>query len=189
MVLFLDSLFCLVDLYVHPFTVQEYLDYWSFIISLEIDNIAFQDFFLIDLTILVFINILEATCWFLLKNLTGIYLKLHSINGYVWGESLSSVQFSSVTQSCPTLCNPMDCCTPGLPVHQQLLEFTQTHVHWVSDAIQPSHPLLPLSPPAFDLAQHQGLFQRVSCSHQVARVLKFQLEHQSFQWIFRTDFL
>ena len=94
MVLFLDSLFCLVDLYVHPFTVQEYLDYWSFIISLEIDNIAFQDFFLIDLTILVFINILEATCWFLLKNLTGIYLKLHSINGYVWGESLSSVQFS-----------------------------------------------------------------------------------------------
>ena len=99
------------------------------------------------------------------------------------------LQFSSVTQSCPTLCNPMDCCTPGLPVHQQLLEFTQTHVHWVSDAIQPSHPLLPLSPPAFDLAQHQGLFQRVSCSHQVARVLKFQLEHQSFQWIFRTDFL
>ena len=138
-------------------------------ISLEIDNIDFQDFFLIDLTILVFINILEATCWFLLKYLTGIYLKLHSIYGYILGESLSSVQFSLVIQLCPTLCNPMDCSTPGLPVYHPLLEFTQTHIHWVSDAIQPSHPLLPPSPPAFNLAQHQGLFQRVSYSHQVGQ--------------------
>ena len=68
-------------------------------------------------------------------------------------------QFSSVTQSCPTLCDPMDCSTPGLPVHHQLPEFSQTHVHWVSDAIQPSHPLSPPFPPAFDLSQHQGLFK------------------------------
>ena len=78
------------------------------------------------------------------------------------------IQFSSVTQSCPTLCDPMNCSTPGLPVHHQLPEFTQTHVHWVSDAIQPSHPLLFPSPPAFNLSEHQGLFQWVSSLHQVA---------------------
>ena len=104
-------------------------------------------------------------------------------------KKFSSVQFSSVAQSCPTLCNPMNCSTPGLPVHHQLPEFTQTHVHWVSDAIQPSHPLLSPSPPTFNLSQHQGLFKWVSSSHQVARVSEFQLQHQSFQWIFRTDFL
>ena len=74
-------------------------------------------------------------------------------------------QFSSVTQLCLTLCDPMDCSTPGLPVHYQLPELTQTHVHWVSDAIQPSHPLLSPSPPVFNLSQHQGLFQGVSSSH------------------------
>ena len=83
----------------------------------------------------------------------------------------------------------MDCSTPGLPVHHHLLEFTQTHVHGVSDAIQPSHPLLSPSPLAFNLSQQQGLFPRVSSLHQVAKVLEFQLQHQSFQWIFRTDFL
>ena len=97
------------------------------------------------------------------------------------------VQFSSVTQSCPTLCKPMDCSTPGLPVHHQLPEFTQTHVHWVSDAIQASHPLLSPFPPTFNLSQHQGLFKWVSSSHQVAKVLEFQLQHQSFQWTLRTD--
>ena len=79
-----------------------------------------------------------------------------------------SVQLSSVTQSCPTLCDPMNCSTPGLPVHHQLPEFTQTHVHWVGDAIQPSHPLSSPSPPALNLSQHQALFKRVSSSHQVA---------------------
>ena len=83
----------------------------------------------------------------------------------------------------------MDCSTPGFPVHYQLLEPTQTHVHRVGDAIQPSHPLSPTSSPAFSLTQHQGLFHWVSSLHQVARVLEFQLQHQSFQWIFRTDFL
>ena len=100
-----------------------------------------------------------------------------------------SVQFSSVAQSCQILCDRMDCSTPGLPVHHQLQKFTQTHVHWVGDAIQPSHSLSSPSPPAFNLSQHQGLFQWVSSLHQVAKVLEFQLQHQSFQWIFRTDFL
>ena len=100
-----------------------------------------------------------------------------------------SVQFSSVTQLCLALWDPMDCSTPGLPVHHQLLEFTQTHVHWVGDAIQPSHPLSCPSPLSFNLSQHQGLFKWVSSLHQMAKVLDFQLQHQSFQWIFRTDFL
>ena len=98
-------------------------------------------------------------------------------------------QFTSVAQSCPTLCDPADCSTPGFPVHHQLREFTQTHVHWVGDAIQPSHPLSSPSPPAFNLSQPQSLFKWVSSSHQVAKVLEFQLQHQSFQRIFRTDFL
>ena len=101
----------------------------------------------------------------------------------------TSAQFSSVAQSCPTLCDLKDCSTPGLLVHPQLPELTQTHVHWVSDAIQPSHPLSSPSPPDFNLSQHQCLFQWVSSSHQVVKVLEFQLQHQSFQWTFRTDFL
>ena len=86
-----------------------------------------------------------------------------------------SVQFSSVAQSCPTLCEPMNCSMPGHPVHHQLLEFTQTHVHQVGDAIQPSLPLSSPSPPAPNPSQHQSLFQRVNSSHEVAKVLEFQL--------------
>ena len=97
------------------------------------------------------------------------------------------VQFSSVTQSCPTLCDTMNRSMPGLPVHHQLPEFTQTHVHRVSDAIQPSYPLSSPSPPALNLSQHQGLFQWVSFSHQVTKVLELQLQHQSFQWTPRND--
>ena len=87
---------------------------------------------------------------------------------------ISSVQFSSVAQSCLTLWDPMNCSTPGLPVHHQLLEFTRTHVHRVGDAIQTSNPLLSLSPPAPNSSQHQGLFQWVNSSHEVAKVLEFQ---------------
>ena len=101
---------------------------------------------------------------------------------------LVSVQFSSVAQSYLTLCDPMDCNKPRFPVHHQLLELAQTHVHWVSDAIQPSHPLS-FPSPTFSLSQHQGLFQWVSFLHQVAKVLKLQLQHQSFQWIFKTVLL
>ena len=97
------------------------------------------------------------------------------------------IQFSSVAQSCPTLCKPMNHSTPGLPVHHQLLEFTQTHVHRVSDAIQPSHPLSSPSPLAPTPSQHQGLFQWVNSSPEVAKGLEFQLQHQSFQWTPRTD--
>ena len=111
--------------------------------------------------------------------------------------SLLYFQFSWVAQSCPTLCDPVNRSTPGLPVHHQLPELTQTHVHWVCDAIQPSHPLSSPSPPTFNLSQHQGLFIWVSSLHQVAKVLEFQLQHQSFQWFhsrlislrsFKTDF-
>ena len=106
-----------------------------------------------------------------------------------WQTSFASIQYSSVAQSCLTLCDPTYCKTPGLPVHHQLLELAQTHVLWVGDAIQPSHPLSSPSPPAFNLSQHQGLLKWVSSSYQVAKVLQFHLQHQSFQWIFMTDFL
>ena len=88
---------------------------------------------------------------------------------------IPSVQFSSVAQSCPTLCDPMNCSMPGLPVHHQLPEFTQTHVHRVGDAIHPSHPLSSPSPPVPNPSQHQSLFQWVNSSHEVAKVLEFQL--------------
>ena len=101
-------------------------------------------------------------------------------NFYIHGK------FSSVTQSCLTLCDPMDYSMPGFPVHYQLLELAQTHVHRVGDAIQPSHPLL-LPSPALNLPQHHSLFQLISSSHQVAKVLEHQLQHQSFQWIFRVS--
>ena len=102
---------------------------------------------------------------------------------------LHRCQFSSVAQLCPTLCDPMNRSTPGLPVHHQLPEFTQTHVHRVGDAIQPSHPLSSPSPPAFNPSQHQGLFQWVNSWHEVAKVLEFQLQHQSYQWTPRIDLL
>ena len=97
-------------------------------------------------------------------------------------------QFSLVAQSCPAPCYPIDCSMTGLPVHHQIPDLTQTHVHQVGDAIQP-YPLSSPSPPAFNLSQQQGLFKWVSSSHQVVKVLEFQLQHLSFQWIFSTDFL
>ena len=127
---------------------------------------------------------------FWLKNMLDIiYIFLNLLRLVLWS-SMSSIlenvpcafqknMFSSVAQSCPTLCNPMNCSMPGLPVHHQLPEPTQTHVHWAGDAIQPSHP--PSSPsPALNLSQHQGLFKWDSSLHQVAKILEFQLQHQSF---------
>ena len=102
---------------------------------------------------------------------------------------IKPIQFNSVAQSCPTLCDPMNCSMPGLPVHHQLPEFTQTHVHRVSDALQPSHPLLSSSPPALNPSQHQSLFQWVNTSHEVAKVLEFQLKYHSFQRNPRADLL
>ena len=107
----------------------------------------------------------------------------------IWSTSdtLSSVQCSCSVVS--DSFNPMDCSMPGFPVHHHLLKLTQTHVHRIGDAIQPSHPLPSPSSPALNLPQHQGLFQWVSSLYQVAKVLELQLQHQPFQWIFRTNFL
>ena len=99
----------------------------------------------------------------------------------------NQVQFSSVSQSCPTLCDPMNRSTPGLHIHHQLPESTQTHAHRVGNIIQPSHLLSSPSPPAPNPSQHQDLFQWVNSSHEVAKVLEFRLQHQSFQWTPRTD--
>ena len=126
------------------------------------------------------------------------YLTLRNLRAS-WGQKNSQIylsmtrrwhnsQFSSVAQLCPTLCDQVDCSMPGFPVHQQFPELTQTHFDQISDAIQPSHPLSSPSPPVFNLSQHQGLFLWISSSHQVAKVLELQHQHQSFQWIFRTDF-
>ena len=117
-------------------------------------------------------------------------LLLPSIFPYirVFSYEVCPVKFISVAQSCPTLCDPMDWSKLGFTVYHQLPEFTQTDVHWVCDAIQPSHPLSSPSP-AFNHSQHQSLFQWVSLSHQVAKELELQLQHQSFQWTPRTDFL
>ena len=112
-------------------------------------------------------------------------LKISSFNNLLW--SYNSVQFSRSVMSNSLQTHGLQ--HPRPPCPSPTLEFTQTHVYWVSDAIQPSHPLLSPSPPAFSLSQHQGLFQRVSFSHQASNVLEFHLQHQSFQWIFRTDFL
>ena len=109
-----------------------------------------------------------ASVWILELLFPIFYIIYLLTNYYVY-------QFSSVTQSCPTLCDPMNCSTPGLPIHHQPQEFTQTHVLWVGDAIQPSHRLLPPSPPAPNPSQHQSLFQWVNSSHEVAKVLEFQL--------------
>ena len=102
------------------------------------------------------------------------------------GQDHTTIGCCSVTKLYLTLCNPMDCSTPGCPVLHCLLKFAQIHVPWIGDAIQPSHPLSPPSP-AFYLSQHQSLFQWVGSYDQVAKVLELQLQHQSFQWIFRTD--
>ena len=110
--------------------------------------------------------------------------------GYFQLQMMSlSTHCCSAAKSCPTICNPMDGSTPGSPVLHYLPELAQTHVHWVSDVIQPSHPLSPPSPPTLNLSQHLGLFQWVGSLHQVAKVLELQFQHQSFHWIFRVHFL
>ena len=129
------------------------------------------------------IKILSETLSRISKIASGKILKVWASDSHwVLGQGCCC----SVTKSCLTPWDPMDCSTPGFLILHHLPEFTQTHIHWIGDTIQPSHPLLPCFP-AFNLSQHQGLFQWVSSSHQVAQVL--ELQHQSFQWIFRVDFL
>ena len=151
-------------------------------------GLLFWERFLITVLISVLVIelfIISISSWFSLERLN--FSKTLSISSKL--STLLVYQFNSVAQLCPTLSDPMDCSTPSFPVHQQLLKLAQIHSHWVRDAIQASHPLLSPSAPAFNLSHHQGLFQRVSSSYQVAKVLEFLLQHQSFQWIFRTDFL
>ena len=127
------------------------------------------------------------TCMHTHRNMLGFRGPWIRLKAHVF--SIEWIQFSSVTQFCPTLCDPMNRSTAGLPVHHKFPESTQTHVDSVGDAIQPSHPLSSPSPPTLDLSQHPGLFKWVSSSHQVAEVLEFQLQHQSFQWTSMTDLL
>ena len=117
--------------------------------------------------------------WKLFTGVTPHFLLIPILSNEV-PDSFYSYQIRSVTQSCPIFCDPMIHSTPGLPVHHQLPEFTQTHDHRVSGAIQPSHPLSSPSPPAPNPSQHQSLFQWVNSSHEVAKVLDFQLQHHSF---------
>ena len=129
------------------------------------------------------------TCVYLLYDIMCVCVYIHTSLSKLTSLLEKHFQFSSVAQSCPTLCDSMNHSTPSLFVHHQLLGFTQTHVHWVGDAIQPSHPLSSPSSPAPHPSQHQSLFQWVNSLHEVAKVLEFQLQHQSFQWTPRTDFL
>jgi len=140
----------------------------------------------IALNLYCFLNI---SFWLLLgcRNSRLLYINFVSCNFI--HSFISSIQFSSVAQSCPTLCNPMNHSMPGLPVHHHLPVFTQAHVHWVGDAIQPSHPLSSPFPPAPNPSQHQSLIQWVNSSHEVAKVLEFQLQHHSFQRNPRADLL
>ena len=139
--------------------------------------------------LLMFSAFITWLSWWLLAFFSIKLVFLLEINKALWGDNLRLFTYPlcchSVTKSCPALCNPMDCSIPGFPALHYLLEFVQIHVPWVGNTIQPSHPPLPFSPFAFNHSQHQGLFQWVGSSHQVAKVL--ELQHQSFQWIFRTE--
>ena len=129
-------------------------------------------------------NPMDRGAWWATTKWLSTYNVIHTVYVYLTTLSMqitNKIQFSSVAQMCPKLCNPMDYSTPGFPVHHQLPELTQTHVHWIGNAIQPSHPLLSPSPPTFNLSQHQGLLKKVSSSHQVTNILEFQLQHQCFQ--------
>ena len=136
-------------------------------------------------TVLVVPGAALSCSWFIV----ALFCIMFPLSVFPLRATISSVRFSSVSQSCPTLCDPMNCSTPGLPVHHQLLEFTQTRVHRVSYAIHPSHPLLSPSSPAPNPSQHQSLFQWVNSLHEVAKVLEFQLQPHSFQRNPRADLL
>ena len=126
---------------------------------------------------------------FLGSIITAVGDCIHDIKKHFLLGKRAMTNLSSVAQSCPTLCDPMNRSMPSLPVHHKLMEFTQTHAPRVSDVIQPSHPLSSPFPPAPNPSQHQGLFQCVNSSHEVAKVLEFQLQHQSFQRTPRTELL
>ena len=154
----------------------------GFVFAMAILLFLVVHFVLSQNTLLIFTTYHYIRLLFLLQLLNNFIFSWRTINILINYYHCFLVQFSSVAQSCPTLCNPMNRSIPGLPVHHQLPESTHTHVHCVGDAIQPSHPLSSSSPHALNLSQHQGLFKWVSSSYQVAKVLEFQLQYQSFQW-------
>ena len=153
-----------------------------FIVTLDVNSVnqSSANLFLKDHMVSSFPSQVTKSLWQLHNSVVASQKQLGSTQ---------EMEFSSVAQLCPTLCDPMNRSMPGLPVHHQLLGSTQTHVHWVGDAIQPSHPLLSPSPPALNLSPCQSLFKWVSSSHQMAKVLEFQLQHKSFQWTPRTALL
>ena len=174
---------CTVQWYNFCLLMVNWLHYNSVATEVHPENITWQDLNLQNIykdLSLLHKELLMHLVWFAKSEFIHSVLRIHLLN---------NVRHSSAAQSCPTVCDPMDYSTPGFPVHHQLPELTQIHVHRVGDAIQPSRPLSSPSSPTFYLSQHQGLFQRVGSSHQVAKVLEFQLQHQSFQWILGTYFL
>jgi len=198
---------CLLDIDIIPwipkvllliFSVVYFLSFSDWIISIDLPSCLLNIFsYTISIMLLsqhsenfifdtVFFNFRLWSCFIFIAFLSCRFL----ITNFFFNIT-SIVMISSVSsaQSCMTLWDPMDYSMPGLPFHHQLSELTQADVHWIEDAIQPSHSLSSPSPLAFNLSQHQDLFQWVGSSHQVAKVLEFQLQHQPFQWIFRTDFL
>ena len=138
------------------------------------------------LNIKVKLKLEVASAYIALHSLTIFFLWIglgKNVFAYNYGFLISyilSVQFSSVAQSCLTLCDPRDCSMPGFPIHHQLPEPTQTHVHCIGDAIQPSHSLSSTSPPMFNLSKHQGFFRQVRSWHRLDKILEFWLQHQSF---------
>ena len=165
----------------HHFHGQKILPYYCF-------NLNFSDYKQIWTFFPTYSSLMTVNWLFLsFVYFRFVYVKCNLYANLLNDFSNLMVQFSSVAQSCLTLCDPTDHSTPGLPVHHQPQEFTQTHVYRVGDVIQPLHLLSSPSPPALNLSQHQGLFKWVSSSHQVAKVLECQLQHQSFHWTPRTD--
>ena len=162
------------------FSMQEYWSGLPFLLQGMTGNFFKSSFW----SVIFFYSMQQQTIsWLWYVTRSGFYVTTSNEHLCGWTEkklqstSQGQVQFTSVAQSCPTLCDPMDCSTPGFPDHHQLPELLQSHVNRVGNAIQPSHPLSSPCPPAFNLSNHQDLFQWVSSSHQVAKVLEIQLQH------------
>ena len=139
-----------------------------------------------EIFIVKFVKNKKQSPFVLLRNIPGYLYQVFNLFNFWW----IFVLFPVIVIQSPNhirLCNPMDCRMPDLPVPHHLLKFAQVYLHFISDAIQPSHPLV-LSSPVLSLSQYLELFQWVSCSQQMTKILEFQLQHQSFQWVFRIDF-
>ena len=139
-------------------------------------------------TVLIIMTLWHSWKWHMMPPTLFLFLKIALA---IWDPLWFHISFccGSVAHLCLTLCDSMDCSMPGFPLLHHLPEFDQTHVHYIGDAIQSSHPLSPSSPVALNLSQYQGLSQLACSLHQLVKLLELQLQHQSFQWISRVDFL